>query len=120
MSQLRKQLFIQLLNDAKIAPCCTLAIYHKRFLTGMIAYLLEYLGEASEQKPGLFPNIYAYFAENGQFYLVQEWIQGSTLGEILAKEGVKSETTVSEILLSLLPVLDYIHSKGDHPSGYQT
>lgn len=72
------------------------------------AATLEYLGEASEQ----IPKLYAYFAENGQFYLVQEWIQGSTLGEILAKEGVKSETTVREILLSLLPVLDYIHSKG--------
>ncbi|MDF5731907.1 MAG: protein kinase [Rhizonema sp. PD38] len=72
------------------------------------AATLEYLGEASEQ----IPKLYAYFSENGQFYLVQEWIQGSTLGEIVAAKGMQRETTVREILISLLSVLDYIHSKG--------
>ncbi|MDF5716940.1 MAG: protein kinase [Rhizonema sp. NSF051] len=72
------------------------------------AATLEYLGEASDQ----IPKLYAYFSENGQFYLVQEWIQGSTLGEIVAAKGMTSETTVREILLSLLSVLNYIHSKG--------
>ncbi|MDF5719431.1 MAG: protein kinase [Rhizonema sp. PD37] len=72
------------------------------------AATLEYLGEASDQ----IPKLYAYFSENGQFYLVQEWIQGSTLGEIVAAKGMQRETTVREILISLLSVLDYIHSKG--------
>ncbi len=72
------------------------------------AATLEYLGEASDQ----IPKLYAYFSENGQFYLVQEWIQGPTLTDIVKAKGSLNETAVREILLSLLPVLDYIHSKG--------
>ncbi|BAZ20799.1 serine/threonine protein kinase [Kalymmatonema gypsitolerans NIES-4073] len=72
------------------------------------AATLEYLGEGSDQIPKLF----AYFTENGQFYLIQEWIEGSTLSNVVKAKGPVSETVVREILLSLLSVLDYIHSKG--------
>ena len=72
------------------------------------AATLEFLGEGSEQIPKLF----AYFSETGQFYLVQEWIQGQTLGDIVKAQGTLSETTVRQMLLSLLSVLDYVHSKG--------
>lgn len=72
------------------------------------AAILENLGENSEQ----IPQLYAYFPENGKFYLVQEWIQGQTLTNIIESQGKLNETVVREILLSLLPVLDYVHSKG--------
>ncbi|RCJ28549.1 serine/threonine protein kinase [Nostoc minutum NIES-26] len=72
------------------------------------AATLEYLGESSDQ----IPKLYAYFSENGQFYLVQEWIYGQTLANIVETQGYTSETVVREILLSLLSVLDYVHSKG--------
>ena len=72
------------------------------------AAILELLGEGSDQ----IPQLYAYFSEQGLFYLVQEWIRGQTLTEILEREGVFSETQVRSILLSLLCVLDYVHSKG--------
>ena len=72
------------------------------------AATLESLGEGSDQ----IPKLYAYFSENGQFYLVQEWIQGQTLTSMMAAVGSLSETAVREILVSLLPVLDYVHSKG--------
>ncbi|TFI56092.1 serine/threonine protein kinase [Mastigocladus laminosus UU774] len=72
------------------------------------ATTLEFLGEGSDQ----IPKLYAYFYENGQFYLVQEWIQGQTLSNIIKTQGSLSETAVREILLSLLSVLDYVHSKG--------
>ncbi|MDZ8054297.1 MAG: protein kinase domain-containing protein [Aulosira sp. ZfuVER01] len=72
------------------------------------AATLEYLGKSSDQ----IPELYAYFSENGQFYLVQEWIHGQTLRDVVQAKGYESETVVREILLSLLPVLDYIHSKG--------
>ncbi|BAY48855.1 serine/threonine protein kinase [Scytonema sp. HK-05] len=72
------------------------------------AATLEYLGEGSDQIPKLF----AYFTENGQFYLIQEWIEGSTLSNVVKAKGPVRETVVREILLSLLSVLDYIHSKG--------
>ncbi|MCC5634583.1 protein kinase [Nostoc sp. CHAB 5844] len=72
------------------------------------AATLEYLGESSDQ----IPRLHAYFSENGLFYLVQEWIHGETLTHLVATRGCQSETTVREILLSLLSVLNYVHSKG--------
>ncbi|MEH2237055.1 protein kinase domain-containing protein [Nostoc sp.] len=72
------------------------------------AATLEYLGESCHQ----IPKLYAYFSENGQFYLVQEWIHGQTLTKIVEAKGFESETAVRQILLSLLSVLDYVHSKG--------
>ena len=72
------------------------------------AATLEYLGESSNQ----IPKLYAYFSENGQFYLVQEWIHGQTLTKLVEAKGFESETAVRQILLSLLSVLDYVHSKG--------
>ena len=72
------------------------------------AATLEALGEGSDQ----IPKLYAYFLENGQFHLVQEWIQGQTLTAKVAAEGPLSESVVKEILASLLLVLDFVHSKG--------
>ncbi|QFS46929.1 serine/threonine protein kinase [Nostoc sphaeroides] len=72
------------------------------------AATLEFLGESSNQ----IPKLYAYFSESGQFYLVQEWIHGQTLTQIVEAKGFESETAVRQILLSLLLVLDYVHSKG--------
>lgn len=71
------------------------------------AAILEDLGSHHPQ----IPTLYAYFEEDGLFYLVEEWVEGSTLSEIVAREGVQSEGSVKELLSSLLPVLDYVHSK---------
>lgn len=72
------------------------------------AATLEYLGDSCNQ----IPKLYAYFSENGLFYLVQEWIEGPTLTDIVQAKGYEGETAVREILVSLLSVLDYVHSKG--------
>ncbi|MBW4575908.1 MAG: YARHG domain-containing protein [Aphanothece sp. CMT-3BRIN-NPC111] len=80
-------------------------VVQERF--GREAAILEELGEGSTQ----IPKLYAYFSENGQFYLVQEWIEGVTLKSKMQQKGALSENMVREILESLLPVLDYVHSK---------
>ncbi|PPS41257.1 serine/threonine-protein kinase [Chroococcidiopsis sp. TS-821] len=72
------------------------------------AATLEALGEGSPQ----IPKLYAYFSERGQFFLVQEWIPGQTLASKVATEGPLNENIVREILVSLLQVLDYVHSQG--------
>ncbi|MEO1378171.1 MAG: serine/threonine-protein kinase [Cyanobacteria bacterium J06635_10] len=72
------------------------------------AAILEELGDGNSQ----IPRLYAYFCEGELFYLAQEYIQGKTLGETVATEGRLSESRVREILISLLNVLDYVHSKG--------
>jgi serine/threonine-protein kinase len=71
------------------------------------AAILEDLGGNSDQ----IPRLYAYFQLNGQFYLVQEWIQGDTLTAKLRQSGLFSESAVREILVDLLPILEYVHSK---------
>lgn len=71
------------------------------------AALLEQLSEGTNQ----IPELYAYFIYDGQFYLVQEYIQGDTLTRKLKQEGILNEILVKEILINILPVLEYIHGK---------
>jgi len=71
------------------------------------AAVLEELGEGNNQ----IPRLHAYFSEAGQFYLVQEWIEGDTLTKKVEQGGTLSENEVKQILVSLLPVLDYVHSR---------
>jgi serine/threonine-protein kinase len=69
------------------------------------AAILEKLGEGHSQ----IPKLYAYFSEGQDFYLVQEFIEGTTIAAKVAR-GILPETEVQQILVKILPVLDYIHS----------
>ncbi|MBD2438652.1 protein kinase domain-containing protein [Nostoc sp. FACHB-110] len=71
------------------------------------AAILEELGSGSDQ----IPKLYAYFEAGGQFYLVQEWVEGATLTVKVQQQGLFNESTVQEILVNVLPVLDYVHSR---------
>lgn len=71
------------------------------------AAVLEDLGDGNNQ----IPKLYAYFSEAGQFYLIQEFIEGDTLTKRVEKQGTLSENEVRQLLVSLLPVLDYVHSR---------
>ncbi|HEX9004865.1 MAG TPA: protein kinase [Blastocatellia bacterium] len=72
------------------------------------AATLEMLGQASRQIPGL----YAYFAENERFYLVQELVDGPTLTQYVTQNGPLGEEEAKRILASLLALLDYVHGQG--------
>lgn len=72
------------------------------------ATLLEQLGNKHEQ----IPQLYAYAEDGGQFYLIQEWIEGDTLQETIAKGGPWSSREVTQFLLDILPVLTFIHGHG--------
>ena len=72
------------------------------------AATLEMLAQASRQIPGL----YAYFAENERFYLVQELVDGPTLTQLVAERGPLGEGNAKSILASLLTLLDYVHGQG--------
>ena len=71
------------------------------------AAILEELGDNSDR----IPRLYAYFSEGDKFYLVQEWIEGLTLDSYWEQEGNLHRDEVRQILLQLLPVLDYVHSR---------
>ena len=57
------------------------------------------------------PALWAYFSENNQLYLIQQYIEGETLEQISQKQGVWTEPQVKELLTSLLPVLEFIHQQ---------
>jgi serine/threonine protein kinase len=71
------------------------------------AAILEELGDNSPQ----IPKLYAYFNEGGEFYLVQEYIEGQTLSQRLQQQGSMSESSVKSILVDILPILSFVHSK---------
>lgn len=65
---------------------------------------LESLG-----KHDRIPELFAYFDIEGQPYLVQQFIDGQDLEKELATEGRFNQHQIRELLLSLLPVLDFLH-----------
>ncbi|MBD1912510.1 MULTISPECIES: serine/threonine-protein kinase [unclassified Leptolyngbya] len=56
------------------------------------------------------PRLLDYFESNQEFYLVQEYISGSTLQQEVKKNGPFSEAGVKQFLSEVLPMLQYIHS----------
>jgi serine/threonine protein kinase len=58
------------------------------------------------------PTLLAYFAQEEQQYLIQEYIQGQTLAQQLEARRSFSENQVLELLLGLLPLLAFIHERG--------
>ncbi len=56
------------------------------------------------------PQLYAYFTEEDYQYLVQEFIDGRNLAQILTTEQFNPQE-IKNLLLDLLPVLDQIHSQ---------
>jgi len=69
------------------------------------AKTLEKLGREHDQSPDLLD----YFAENREFYLVQELVEGYPLSTIISNNQRLSEAEVIEILLDLLEVLKFVH-----------
>ncbi len=56
------------------------------------------------------PTLLACFEQEGHIYLVQEFIEGSTLKQELDK-SVYDENQIWQVLQDLLPVLQFIHDK---------
>lgn len=72
------------------------------------AVLLEQLGQGHPQIPAL----YAYFEEQGLFYLVQEYVEGSTLGEWIAQQGPQPSAIAQRWLLQTLEILEVVQGRG--------
>ncbi|BAZ07905.1 serine/threonine protein kinase [Calothrix sp. NIES-3974] len=68
---------------------------------------LEKLGNHDQ-----IPRLLAYFDENQEFYLVQEFIQGHTLSEELVVGQCWSEAQVFYLLHEILSILDFVHAQG--------
>ncbi len=72
------------------------------------AAILERLGNHEQ-----IPSLLAYFEQNGEFYLVQELIEGKCLDKELDDTAEPwTEKKVVDLLQQMLPVLEYIHERG--------
>jgi serine/threonine protein kinase len=67
---------------------------------------LEELGQHQQ-----IPNLIEALEQDGWLYLVQEWIDGKNLAQELAEIGRFDETQIRQSLLSLLPVLKFVHEQ---------
>lgn len=68
------------------------------------AIRLEQLGKHPQ-----IPDLLAYFIQDRQQYLVQEFIAGDDLGKLLNQHGNFNETQIRNLLNNLLPVLQFVH-----------
>jgi eukaryotic-like serine/threonine-protein kinase len=99
----QRQVVVKHLKPASRDPG-TLQIARRLFESE--AQVLAELGETSDRLPAL----YAYFEEQGEFYLVQEFIAGQTLTAELAGRQLSEAQTI-EVLQEVLAGLAVVHGK---------
>lgn len=58
------------------------------------------------------PRLLAHFEHQGEFYLVQEYIEGMALSQELAQHGPLSDTAAIALLHDILPIVAFIHTQG--------
>ncbi|OKH35957.1 hypothetical protein NIES2119_18330 [[Phormidium ambiguum] IAM M-71] len=68
------------------------------------ARILEVLGQH-----GQIPTLIDYIEKEGEFYLVEEYVQGNPLSEELHIDRRWKQTEVIDLLENVLPILDFIH-----------
>jgi WD40 repeat protein len=57
------------------------------------------------------PTLLAYFSHKQHFYLVQEFITGRNLAQVVEEEGALNEAQIWQLLADLLPVLQFISDR---------
>jgi WD40 repeat protein len=92
-----KQLFLQTQDPSKIQKAAEL-----------FEQEAARLGELGKHPQ--IPELLDYLIQEGQQYLVQEFIDGQNLAQVLATEGTYLEAQIRDLLNSLLPVIEFIHT----------
>jgi len=57
------------------------------------------------------PRLLDYFEANREFYLVQEYVSGSTLQQEVKRSGAFNESGIKQFLSEILPLMQYVHSQ---------
>lgn len=68
------------------------------------AQTLEQLGNHEQ-----IPRLLAYFEQEDNFYIVQEFVLGTPLSQEMVNQPPWSASKAIDFLLSILPVLDFVH-----------
>jgi serine/threonine protein kinase len=88
----------------KVTDASALENAQKRFERE--AKILGKLGSHSQ-----IPRLLNYFVADGEFYLVQDYINGSTLARLVRRTGCFSEEWVKDFLREMLVLLQYVHKQ---------
>ncbi|TAE61347.1 MAG: serine/threonine protein kinase [Nostocales cyanobacterium] len=102
--------------DRLDAPCVIKQFFPQVQGTGQRAKAAEFfkeeavrLYELGENHPQI-PRLLAFFEQGSSLYLVQEFIIGKTLLQEV-QEQAYNEAEIRQLLLDLLPVLEFVHQK---------
>jgi serine/threonine-protein kinase len=57
------------------------------------------------------PRLLDYFELDQEFYLIQDYIAGATLQQEVRRSGPFEEEMVRQVLVEVLPILEYLHSQ---------
>ncbi|HEY9672143.1 MAG TPA: serine/threonine-protein kinase [Waterburya sp.] len=88
----------------KVTDAAALETAQKRFERE--AKILGRLGSHSQ-----IPRLLNYFVADGEFYLVQEYVRGSTMARLVRRSGCFSEEQVKRFLREMLHLLHYVHKQ---------
>lgn len=106
--------YLALDSDNRRKPCVVKRFnYHSSSAqnTAKAKALFEQEAERLDQlNHAQIPRLIAYFQEGDALYLVQEFIEGQDLQIELAQHGPFSESKIKDVLLGLLPILQFVHS----------
>lgn len=69
------------------------------------AEILHTLGQAHDQ----IPDLLAHFEQDGEFYLVQEFVDGNTLDQEIRPDEPLGEIPVIALMKDILSVLSFVH-----------
>ncbi len=105
--------FLAVDEDKPSRPACVIKQFRPQF-QGNAQKAIELFHREAERLDELgkhpqIPELLAHFEQDGNQYLVQEFIDGVNLGEELYNKGVFKETEIRQVLDDLLPVLSFIH-----------
>ena len=76
------------------------------YLFNQEAVRLHELGEHPQ-----IPTLLAYFEQDKYLYLVQQFIEGQNLLQIMRQEGRFGERKIRDVLADVLPVLRFVHNQ---------
>jgi serine/threonine protein kinase len=54
------------------------------------------------------PDLFAFFSQEDQQYLIQEFIEGQNLAEELYAQGIFNESKIIQLLADILPILQFV------------
>jgi len=58
------------------------------------------------------PQFRAAFEMSGRLFLVQDYVEGKNFRDLLQEHGAFDEGSILQLLLEVLPILSYLHSRG--------